>query len=55
MNDKEIDELIDLCKRALRLENQNFQGLSKEYFCGYEKAMLQVMVYLYSRKRVVEL
>lgn len=54
MNNKELDKMIDWCSRMLREEKSNVQSLRKEYFDGYEKAMLHTMVYLYSRKRYDE-
>ena len=51
MNNIELDAMIDWCEHMLHEEKSNVQTLRNERFDGYEKAMLQVMIYLYKKKR----
>ena len=47
MTDKELNEMIDWCRKKMSNLPLNFTGKRKE---GYEEAMLQVMSYLHSKK-----
>lgn len=49
MTDKELDEMIDWCRKKMKKENRpiNLTGKRLE---GYKEAMLQVMSYLHSKK-----
>lgn len=47
MTDKELNELIDWCRKKMSNLPFNYTGKRKE---GYKEAMLQVMSYLHSRK-----
>ena len=47
MTDKELNEMIEWCKKKMLSLPFNYTGKRKE---GYKEAMLQVMSYLHSRK-----
>ena len=47
MSDKELNEMIDWCRKKISNLPHNYSGKRKE---GYEDAMLQVMSYLHSKK-----
>ena len=47
MSDKELNKMIDWCRKKISNIPHNYSGKRKE---GYEDAMLQVMSYLYSKK-----
>ena len=45
--DKELNEIIDWCRKKISNLPYNYTGKRKE---GYKDAMLQVMSYLHSKK-----
>lgn len=47
MTDKELNEMIDWCKKKMLSLPFNYTGKRKE---GYKEAMLQVMSYIHSKK-----
>ena len=47
MSDKELNKMIDWCRKKISNIPHNYSGKRKE---GYEDAMLQVMSYLHSKK-----
>ena len=47
MSDKELNEIIDWCRKKISNLSYNCIGKRKE---GYKDAMLQVMSYLHSKK-----
>lgn len=47
MSDKELNEMIDWCRKKISNLSYNYTGKRKE---GYKDAMLQVMSYLHSKK-----
>ena len=47
MSDKELNEMIDWCRKKISNLHHNYSGKRKE---GYKDAMLQVMSYLHSKK-----
>ena len=47
MSDRELNEMIDWCRKKLKNRPFNLTGKRLE---GYEEAMLQVMSYLHSKK-----
>ena len=47
MSDRELNEMIDWCRKKMSNLPLNFIGKRKE---GYKEAMLQVMSYLHSKK-----
>lgn len=47
MTDKELNEMIDWCRKKMSNLPLNYTGKRKE---GYKDAMLQVMSYLHSKK-----
>lgn len=47
MTDKELNEMIDWCRKKMSNLPLNCTGKTKE---GYKDAMLQVMSYLHSKK-----
>lgn len=47
MSDKELNEMIDWCRKKISNLPYNYSGKRKE---GYKDAMLQVMSYLHSKK-----
>ena len=49
MTDKELNEMIEWCKKKMLSLPFNYTGKRKE---GYKEAMLQVMSYLHSKKAV---
>ena len=52
MTDKELTEMIDWCRNKVVNEKKNPYGLSGKRLEGYEQAMLCVMSYLHSKKKV---
>ena len=50
MTDRELDEIIDWCRKKLANEKRNPCGLTGKRIEGYEQAMKVVMSYLHSRK-----
>ena len=50
MADRELNEMIDWCRRKLANEKKNHFGLSGKRMEGYEQAMKSVMSYLHSKK-----
>ena len=54
MSDKELDEIIDWCRKKLANEKSNPWGLTGKRMEGYEQAMKVVMSYLHSRKGSAE-
>lgn len=54
MKVKEIDEMIDWCRKKLSDEKKNPFGLTGKRLEGYEQAMKSVMSYLHSKKGEVE-
>lgn len=51
MTDKELNEIIDWCRKKLENKPYSLTGKRRE---GYKEAMLQVMSYLHSKKGVQE-
>lgn len=49
MTDKELDEIIDWCRKKMKKENTHF-NLTGKRLEGYKEAMLVVMSYLHSKK-----
>ena len=47
MTDRELNEIIDWCRKKMSSLPFNYTGKRKE---GYKEAMLQVMSYLHSKK-----
>lgn len=47
MTDKELNEIIDWCRKKISSLPYDYTGKRKE---GYKDAMLQVMSYLHSKK-----
>ena len=47
VSDKELNEMIDWCRKKISNLPYNYSGKRKE---GYKDAMLQVMSYLHSKK-----
>ena len=47
MRDRELNEIIDWCRKKMSSLPFNYTGKRKE---GYKEAMLQVMSYLQSKK-----
>ena len=47
VTDKELNEMIDWCRKKISNLPYNYTGKRKE---GYKDAMLQVMSYLHSKK-----
>lgn len=54
MTNKELDEMIDWCRKKLDLEKHSYDGCTGKRMEGYEKAMKAVMSYLHSKKESVE-
>ena len=54
MTDKELDEIIDWCRKKLINEKKNPYGLTGKRMEGYEQAMKIVMSYLHSRTEGIE-
>ena len=52
MTDRELNEIIDWCRKKLANEKMNPCGLTGKRMEGYEQAMKVVMSYLHSRKGV---
>lgn len=50
MSDKELNEMIDWCRKKLANEKKNPYGLTGKRMEGYEQAMKNVMSYLHSKK-----
>ena len=50
MTDRELNEIIDWCRKKLANEKRNPCGLTGKRMEGYEQAMKVVMSYLHSRK-----
>ena len=50
MTDKELNEMIEWCRKKLANEKKNPFGLSGKRLEGYEQAMKTVMSYLHSKK-----
>ena len=50
MTDRELDILIDWCRKKLANEKKNPYGLGGKRMEGYEQAMKSVMSYLHSMK-----
>lgn len=52
MTNKEIDEMLDWCKKKMKQANSDWEICSSyKRLEGYEKAMLSVMSYLHSKKK----
>ena len=47
VSDRELNEMIDWCRKKISNLPYNYSGKRKE---GYKDAMLQVMSYLHSKK-----
>lgn len=47
MTDRELNEMIDWCRKKLETQPLDLTGKRRE---GYKEAMLQVMSYLHSKK-----
>ena len=50
MTDRELNEIIDWCRKKLANEKRNPCGLTGKRIEGYEQAMKVVMSYLHSMK-----
>ncbi len=50
MTDRELDGMIDWCRKKLANEKHNPFGMTGKRLEGYEYAMLSVMSYLHSKK-----
>lgn len=54
MRDRDLDEIIDWCRKKPINEKKNPYGLTGKRMEGYEQAMKIVMSYLHSRKEGIE-
>ena len=54
MTDRELNEIIDWCRKKLKKKKKNPYGLNGKRIEGYEQAMKVVMSYLHSRKGSAE-
>lgn len=50
MTDRELNEMIDWCRKKLENEKKNPFGLSGKRMEGYEQAFKSIMSYLHSKK-----
>lgn len=50
MTDKELNEMIDWCRKKIELEKHNRYGCTGKRMEGYEQAIKTVMSYLHSKK-----
>ena len=50
MTDRELDEIIDWCRKKLVDKKKNLYSLNSKRMEGYEQAVEAVMSYLHSRK-----
>lgn len=51
MTDRELNEIIDWCRKNLTMKRKNSYGLTGKRMEGYEQAMKAVMSYIFQDKK----